>query len=318
MTAQDCSIVIPAFNEEAAIAQTIRGLREQYPAAEIIVVNDGSKDQTAALAAQEDCILINHRTNRGYGASWKTGVKNASRDLVCFFDGDGQFDFEDVGRVINHLHEKDADMVSGSRTKDSHAAVSRKPGKIVLHALANYLAQRKLPDPNCGLRVFRREDLENYLGLLPDGFSASLTSLLLYHRRGHLVEFLPITVKEREGTSSVRQFRDGFNIILLMLRLISLFDPLRIYLPVSLTLVALSIIYSSIKIFSDGLGVPVLGAVVFIGGMLCFFLGIIGDQISALRLERHAAPVKKAQHPAGDKSIQTLQVVNATQESQSR
>ena len=287
------SIVIPAFNEEKSIERVVTGLRDFYPEAEILVVNDGSKDRTKEIAEQLPCRLITHRQNQGYGASWKTGIRNATREYITFFDGDGQFDPEDVRKLYEKVEQSGADLVSGNRVTGSHQPISRRPGKFVLLQFANFLSRRNIPDANCGLRAFRREMIAKYVDLLPNGFSASMTSLLLFFNRGYIVEFVPIVVTKREGKSSVRQIRDGFGTILLMLRLSALFDPLRIFIPTSLMLLAVSVVYSIVEALIVGLGVPVLGATMFIGGMLLFFLGIVCDQISALRLERFTAPLRR-------------------------
>lgn len=286
----DLSIVIPAYNEELSISRVVQGLRSEYPDAEILVINDGSQDATAKIAAQLPCTLVTHKTNLGYGASWKTGIKSATREYIVFFDGDGQFDPADVNKLLDRLSDTNCDLVSGSRVSGSHQPISRRPGKLVLLKFAAFLSRRTIPDANCGLRAFRRELIARYAELLPNGFSASMTSLLLFFNRGYLVEFVPIVVTKREGTSSVRQIRDGFGTILLMLRLSALFDPLRIFVPASLCLFGVSIVYSLWEAFTVGLGVPVLGATVLIGSMILFFLGIVCDQISALRLERFTPP----------------------------
>ena len=280
------SIVIPAFNEESSIADVVNGLRTQFPTSEIIVVNDGSSDATAEIASSLNCVLATHRVNRGYGASWKTGIRTSTKKYVSFFDGDGQFKPIDLEKALVTMIETRSDLISGARQIGSSSPLARKPGKLILHWLANFLARQPIPDANCGLRIFKRARISQYVDLLPDGFSASMTSLLLFLKLGLVVKFFPIIVSARKGKSSVKQIRDGFGTILLMTRLISLFDPLRIFLPPALAMILFSITYSLYEALSKGLGVPVLGAVLFIGGVLCFFLGIVCDQVSALRLER--------------------------------
>lgn len=291
------SLIIPAYNEELAVRSVVDDLAARYPEFQLIVVNDGSTDRTASVLEGARCSVISHKTNRGYGASWKTGVSAASGSIVVFYDGDGQFDPRDVGRIVEEFVTSNADMIVGARTDGSHVDLSRRPGKSILKALASFLARTRIPDPNCGLRAVRRDLLQQYLYLLPDGFSASLTSLLLFYKRRYQVGFVPIVVKKRLGKSSVRQIRDGFGTIMLMTRLIALFDPLRIFLPVSGVLVGLGIVYSILEALIHGLGVPVLGGIMIIGGLLCFFLGIVCDQISALRLERFSTPGTAASTP---------------------
>lgn len=280
------TVVVPAFNEEEIIGEVVAELIQRYPEYEILVVNDGSSDRTAELVENLPCRLINHKVNSGYGSVWKTGCRHASGDVVVYFDGDGQFDPDDIEKVLDRFAETNADMVSGVRVKGTHTDFRRQPGKLVLREVANFLAKRKIPDLNCGLRAFNRTLLSRYLHLLPDSFSASSTSMLVFLKQGHKVEFQPLVVKKRAGTSSVNILRDGFSTLLLIVRIIALFDPLRIFLPISLVLIVVSILYSGYEIIRLSLGIPVLGAVLFIGGVLCFLLGILSDQISALRLER--------------------------------
>ncbi len=284
------SIVVPAFNEEKAIASVTASLAEHYPEYEIIVVDDGSQDHTAQLVDRERCRLIRHQMNRGYGASWKTGARNALGEIVVFFDGDGQFQVEDVGRAVDKLRAEDCDIVFAVRRQGAGDPLIRRPGKAILSSVANFLARKKIRDLNCGLRAVKRNVLLRYLHLLPDGFSASTTSTLVFIKRGYRIGEIEITTQKRIGSSSVRIVRDGLGTVLLILRIIALFDPMRIFLPTAALLMAFATVYSLYEAFASGLGVPVLGAVLFIGGMTIFFMGIICDQISAVRLERFEDP----------------------------
>lgn len=280
------TIVIPAYNEEEAIAAVVTRLAAAYPEYRILVVNDGSSDRTGEVLQGLPCDVVTHEVNRGYGAGWKTGCRTATTDYILYYDGDGQFDVADVERMVTKGLAERADMVSGMRTKTSHTPLVRQPGKLVLKHLANYLARRDIEDLNCGLRLFRREVLLRYLHLLPDGFSASTTSMMIFLKRRYKVTFLPVVTSKRLGKSSVRILSDGMNTIMLMTRMIALFDPLRIFMPVSGALIVFSVLYSLIEAMVQGMGVPVLGATLFIGGLITFLMGIVCDQISALRLER--------------------------------
>ncbi|MGP9820437.1 glycosyltransferase family 2 protein [Salinarimonas sp. NSM] len=285
------TIVVPAYNEEGAIAEVARGLAARFPEWEVLVVDDGSSDGTAAaLAAIPEVRTIRHTVNRGYGASWRTGIANARGAHVAFFDGDGQFDTEDLARLHAKALAENLDMVSGWRQTMQGVPLKRKPGKWVLGRLADFLVQRKVPDLNCGLRIMRRDVIRRYAHLLPLGFSASTTSMLVLMKRGYAVDFVPIRIRERVGKSTVRIFRDGFGTILLMIRLTTLLDPLRVFLPVAAVLTGFAVVYSLAMALAVGEGVPVLGGVAALGGLLVFLMGIIADQISALRLERFEAP----------------------------
>lgn len=282
---QSVSIVVPVYNEEKVISKTVNALAERFPSYELLVIDDGSTDGTGKLLEGLPCRVIAHKPNRGYGATWKTGCMHAEGDIVVFFDGDGQFDPADVQRLLEHHLATGADMTSGSRTKASHTPVLRVPGKYLLKVLARHLARREIPDLNCGLRAFNRQRLKAYTSLLPDGFSASTTSLLAYLKQRHRVEFIPIVTVSREGTSSVRLVRDGLGTIMLIIRMITLFDPLFVFLPTSFVLMAAGLGYSLFVAMESGTGVPVLGATTFLAGLIIFFMGILCDQVSATRLQ---------------------------------
>jgi glycosyltransferase involved in cell wall biosynthesis len=279
------TVVVPAYNEEAAIGKTVLALHEAYPDFELIVVDDGSTDRTSEILANSPCKVITHSPNRGYGATWKTGCRAATGDIVVFYDGDGQFDVKDVGRLLELFRETGSQMTSGARQKSSHTPFVRAPGKAILKMVAKHLSRMEIPDLNCGLRAFDRKTLRGYLSLLPDGFSASTTSMLAFLKRRHKVTFLPIVTKAREGTSSVKILRDGFGAIMLIIRVITLFDPLYVFLPISLFLAVFGVLYSMIIALVQGGGVPVMGATLFLTGVLVFFMGILADQVSATRLQ---------------------------------
>ena len=283
---KDVSIAVPAFNEAPALAKVLTGLQAACSDAEVIVINDGSTDDTGAIAKAHADRVITHKRNLGYGASWKTALRHASREIIVFFDGDDQFDPVDVARAVATMRETDADMVVGQRGADSHGSRRRKPGKAIIRMVASYLSGERINDPNCGLRCVKRKLLLGYADLLPDGFSASTTSLILMLKRGYLVEYLPLTVRKRIGTSSVRQIRDGLGVLVLITRLVALFAPLRIFLPVSVGLGVAGVLYSVVEALVTGRGVPVLGATLIIGSILSYLLGVVSDQISALRLSQ--------------------------------
>lgn len=280
------SIIVPAYNEEEAIANVLIGLLDEFPEHDILVIDDGSTDCTAEIVLNFPCRLIRHEINRGYGASWKTGLLKAKGDIVVFCDGDGQFNPKDVRKVVDKLIETDADMISGARQTASHTQFVRKPGKLILQWVAEILQGRKIPDLNCGLRAVRPRVLRRYMHILPNGFSASSTSLMIFLNRGYKVMFIPIKVTKRLGSSSVNIISDGFGTLLLLIRLIALFNPLRIFLPISGLIMGSAILYSVYEIIVRGLGMPVLGATLLTGGLLVFLVGIVCDQISSMRIEQ--------------------------------
>ncbi len=286
--AKTVSIVVPAFNEALAIGGVVAGLKEACPEHEIIVVDDGSTDGTSETIANVSQIrIIRHKVNSGYGSAWKTGIRAAAGDVLVFFDGDGQFDPADVERLVRRLREEDLDMVVGARVGSGHTPVFRRPGKWLLGETANFLTKQKISDLNCGLRAVRKEVISRYLHLYPDGFSASTTATITFLMRRYAVAFEPIEVRQRVGVSTVSVMRDGFGTLVLIGRLIALFDPLRIFLPIAVVSFLFSIAYSLVIALVVGKGVPVLGGIAFLFAIFCFLLGLICDQVSALRLERY-------------------------------
>ena len=291
------SIVVPAYNEQQAIGKTVSDLAARYPEYELIVVDDGSTDQTGEILRDLPCQVITHDPNRGYGAAWKTGCRVAKGDIIVFYDGDGQFQVEDVGRLVTLHISTNSVMTSGARQRASHTPLLRMPGKYVLNLVAKHLSRMDIPDLNCGLRAFDRRTLCAYLSLLPDGFSASTTSMLAFLKRRHKVSFLPIVTKAREGRSSVKIMRDGFGALLLIVRMITLFDPLFVFLPTALAAIGVSIVYSAYHVIAYRLGVPVFGATLFLSGVLLFFMGILCDQVSATRLQGIERELDRSHQP---------------------
>lgn len=282
---KDVSVIIPAYNEAHSIGYTLEELREGLEELglgyEIIVVDDGSSDGTSEVASGRGCRVIRHRANRGYGASLKTGIQAAGKDVVLFYDADGQFDPADIKNLLEGLSS--ADMAAGVRGRDSHRPLKRRPGKWVLGLVADYLSRTKIPDLNCGYRAVRREAITPYLHLLPDGFSASTTTTILFLKKGMGVEWVPVKIRRTRTKSSVRIFRDGFDTVLLILRLITLFDPLRIFLPASALFAITAIIWGGRYVYR-GQGLSSASVFLLISAVLIFFFGLLADQVSALRL----------------------------------
>lgn len=283
------SIVIPAYNEEGAISMTLKKLSEEPRLldAEIIVVNDGSVDSTASkVAAYPNVRLVEHHVNKGYGASLITGTRHSTCEYIFWCDADGQHRVEDLMAVIEKTVTGDLDYCIGVRDTDSHHVKSRKFGKWFLRQAVQLAASEKVMDFNSGLRGFRKEVIWKYLHLLPKGFGASTTTTLLMLERDFKGAEVPITVQPRIGQSSVRQIRDGLGTILLILRIFLLFKPLHFFGGAGALMCFIGFGYGMWTAIMEGLGVPVLGAVVFLAGMQTMFLGLIMDQISAMRREK--------------------------------
>jgi len=276
------SIIIPAYNEEAVIAEIVVGVKNLSLASEIIVVDDGSTDSTAKLAEENGARVIRHEFNRGYGSSLKTGIKKAECEIVGFIDADGQQDPQDLLELKKYIG--DFDMVVGARDSQSHFPFWRRPGKKLISILANYLAGQKIPDLNSGLRLIKKEAIQPYLEMFPDGFSFSTTSTIFFIKEeGLKIKYVPINVKKRIGKSSLK-VHHGIDTIILVLRLITLFEPLKIFLPLSFIVFTISLVWAIrefILFHSFGATSIFLGLV----SLLVFLFGLISDQIANLRKE---------------------------------
>jgi len=291
MTYENLTICIPAYEEEEAIADTLIGLRELFPEAEIIVVDDGSTDKTAAAArAVEGVIVLSHGRNVGYGGALKTAMRSSTRPVIAWCDSDGQHQPEDLVKVVQPVLAGEKDAVIGVRSSGSDVRRDRLVGKGILKMVATMVARDRIPDLNSGLRCFRGDVIFRYLHLLPEGFSASSTTTLLLMKRGYRLGYEEITTQQRTGTSSVRMLRDGWRTIHLLVRILILFDAFAFFAFLSAVQIIAALIYGGFTAFTVGLGFPVLAAVVLISGILTFFMGLICDQITAMRLERLEVP----------------------------
>lgn len=282
------TIIIPVFNEESSIEGTLNTLLAYSKKTEwkILVVNDGSTDNTAGILSKFDMVTVcTHPYNKGYGAALKTGIRNAKTELICFYDADGQHNPNDIDRLIQNFGNYD--MLVGERQRDSHQEWIRKPGKWILSKVANTLTGRKIPDLNSGLRLIRRDIILRLLHLFPDGFSFSTTSTIAFMNLGYNLGYLPIKTNKRIGKSTVKQLKHGSNVLLLIVRLIILFNPLKIFIPSSMFIFAVGIFYELVQgiiLMPSGKERLIPGAFfLMITGILIFFFGLVVDQISEMR-----------------------------------
>lgn len=278
------TILIPAFNESQAIGFVIEHIQAicSDVVQEIIVIDDGSSDDTAYIAKNAGATVIRHKQNLGYGAALKTGIRHATTEFVLTMDADGQHQAEDVLGLWEVA--EDCDMVVGQRISLLHSPLWRMPGKWLLWSMANYLTRRKIPDLNSGLRLIRRDVAQRYLHLCPSGFSFSTTITMALLSRGYSVAYVPIQVKKRVGKSTV-SVATGLDTIILILRIAALFNPLRVFIPISLLIGLVGLVWG-IPFALAGRGVSVGSLLAIVTAILIFGLGLLCDQISQLRLER--------------------------------
>jgi glycosyltransferase involved in cell wall biosynthesis len=280
------TVVIPVFNEEKGIENTLEKI---LPVSEgegwqVIVVNDGSVDRTRKLLEkfQGQCKIIHHPYNKGYGAALKTGIRASETEFIATYDSDGQHQPEDLKMLWAEVPSYD--MVVGQR--DTATDIYRIPGKWILKQTANFLLGRKIPDLNSGLRIFRALFIRRVLHLMPDGFSFSSTSTLAAFKMGFSVGYFPIQEKKRVGTSTVRQTRHGLLVIMLILRMVILFSPLRVFVPVSALLSLIGFCYAIYIIFTVRLMLANGALFLILTSLIIFFFGLLVDQVSAMRREK--------------------------------
>lgn len=287
MAVKAATIVIPAYDEASGIGQVLDDLFSVMTTSriehEVLVIDDGSTDRTAEVAACYPVRLLRHRKNRGYGASLKTGIRHAQHGIIVITDADGTYPSEYIPDLIEKIGEYD--MVVGARLgQDAHIPLIRRPAKWFLNMLANYLVGERIPDLNSGLRAFKKDVALNLLAILPSGFSFTTAITLAMLTNDHPVLFVPIKYHKRVGSSKIRPIQDTVNFLFLILRTILLFNPLRVFVPMCLLLFALT----GAKIIRDMIvfdyHVATSTVVMTMTALQVALLGLLADLIVRTRL----------------------------------
>jgi glycosyltransferase involved in cell wall biosynthesis len=276
------SIVIPAYNESDAITEVIGVLRAAASWREIIVVDDGSTDGTGDLAAAAGATVVRHPYNIGNGAAVKNGIRRATGDFILIVDADGQHPPEDALRLIEPLGTYD--LVIGARSRTTQATQARRAGNGVLNRLAGYLTGREIPDLTSGFRAARASGLREFLHLLPNGFSTPTTTTLAFIKGGYSVAFEPIHARQRTGQSKIRLARDGAKFLMIIFKIVTIFSPLRIFLPISVASLALGVGYGIWNVVMHA-RIPNGSVLLILFAVVVFLVGLVSEQISALRFE---------------------------------
>ena len=279
------SIVIPAKNEAASLAKLLPELKRLYPAAEIIVVNDGSTDNTSAVCNQAGVKEIKHAYSVGNGAGIKHGARAANHEVIVFMDGDGQHQAEDVGLLVEEL-SKGYDMVVGARSASSQASVGRLAANTFYNRLASWMVGHKVEDLTSGFRVVRTHRFREFLHLMPNGFSYPTTSTMAFFRAGYLVKYLPITVLKREGKSHINIMRDGVRFLLIIFKIGTLYSPLKLFTPISLLIFFVGLCYYGYTYFNFGRFTN-MSALLFTNSIVIFLMGLVSEQITALHYSQN-------------------------------
>jgi glycosyltransferase involved in cell wall biosynthesis len=276
------SIVIPAYNEEEGIRHGLDRIVEMkfHEKYEVIYVDDGSTDNTYQIVSEYPVTCLRHNVNKGYGAALKTGIRKAKGEKVVILDSDGQHDPKYLDTLIGMLNAYD--MVIGERTADSFQVKNRQGGKRIIRMVGEHLVEQKLPDYNSGFRGFDRALISEMLHIMPNGFSFSTTSTLAFLKEGYTIGTFPIVVEERVGRSSnVKFLKDGSKTLLLLLRIIMIFNPLKIFFPASALIFFIGTAWGVAGYFLAG-RFPNTASLLVIMGMFIFFFGLLADQISML------------------------------------
>jgi glycosyltransferase involved in cell wall biosynthesis len=278
----DVSIVIPAFNEASAIRGVIESLRTVASWFEIIVVDDGSTDETSAMARTSGARVLRHPYNKGNGAAVKTGIRAAAGPWILIMDGDGQHSATDALQLVHVLG--DYDLVVGARSTDGQASAARRLGNATLNSLASYLTDQPIPDLTSGLRAARSAALREFLHLLPNGFSTPTTTTLAFIKAGYSVRFEPIETRARIGQSKIRFMSDGASFFLIVLKVITIFSPLRIFIPISVGAFTLGATYGLWTAMTQH-HITNSSVLLIVIAVVIFLVGLVSEQISTLRSE---------------------------------
>jgi glycosyltransferase involved in cell wall biosynthesis len=281
------SVIVPAYNEAPAIASVVSAIAAAGPWREIIVVDDGSHDDTSAQAESAGATVVRHPYNKGNGAAVKSGIRHARGEHILILDGDGQHQATDARRLVEHLGEYD--LVVGARPTSTQATHARRLGNGALNGFASYLTGREIPDLTSGFRAARRACLLEFIHLLPNGFSTPTTTTLAFIKAGYNVRFEPAEARQRVGTSKIRFARDGAKFLVIILKIVTIFSPLRVFLPVAVTTFLLGAAYGAWNVVAHA-RIPNGAVLLILFSVLVFLVGLVSEQIAALRFEGGGRP----------------------------
>lgn len=289
------SIIVPAKDEELGLAALLPELSREYPDAEIIVVNDGSSDNTEQVCRDAGVVVVTHPYAKGNGAAVKSGARIAQGDYLVFMDGDGQHSAADVGRLLAKV-EEGYELVVGARSgKDSQASIARWSANTIYNSFASWMVNRKIEDLTSGFRCVNRRKFLSILYLLPNGFSYPTTSTMAFFRAGYSVGFVPISVSKRLGKSHISMVKDGVRFLLIIFKVGTLYSPLKVYFPAAVVTAGLGVLNYVLTIANSGFRFTNGTTLLVLTGAIMFLIGLLSEQLTNLQF-------KDSSTRAGDRS----------------
>ena len=306
------SIVIPAFREERSIGMVVERIRkvaaEKIKSFEIIVVNDGSDDKTGSIARAAGARVINHPHNIGYGAALKTGIRHARGQTIVTIDADGQHDPEDIPALLEKLCTYD--MVIGARSRKSETRLHRDLANQAYNWFASYVCGYRIQDLTSGFKAIQTNIARSFLGILPNTFSFSTTLTMAVLKSGFSISYVPINTSSPVGKSKIRLIQDGSRFLLIIMRIATLFSPMRLFVPVSLSLFFGGLSYGILRIlFMDGRYGQTAG-IVMVMAVIVFMVGLVSEQIAQLRYDRTESWLPSAEETETQETMLTEQEEN--------
>ena len=285
MDSLSISIVIPAKNEANGLASFLPELKNLYSDAEVIVVNDGSTDNTSEVCQQNNVIEVVNKYSLGNGGAIKAGARKATKDIIIFMDGDGQHDPKDIERLTTEI-ANGYDMAIGARDKSSQASVGRSFANRFYNRLASWMVRQKVEDLTSGFRAVRREKFLEFLHLLPNGFSYPTTCTMAFFRSGYSVKYVPIVAHTRIGISHINIFKDGMRFLLIIFKIGTLFSPLKLFVPISASLFLTGGLYYLYTLITAGRFTN-MSATILLSALIVFLIGLVSEQITMLMYKKN-------------------------------
>lgn len=276
----ELSIIIPAKNEAESLVSLLPDLKQRYPEAEIIVVDDGSTDKTREIVIENGARCVSHHFSLGNGAAIKSGARASSGKTLVFMDGDGQHQPQDIERLLG-IYNKGFDMVIGARTAKSQASLGRLVANKLYNRFASLMTGRDIKDLTSGFRVVNARKFKKFLYLLPNGFSYPTTITMAFFRSGYQVCYEPITALRRTGNSNISLFKDGIRFLIIIMKIGALFSPMRLFLPISMGMFVIGVCYYAYTYYFFNRFTN-MSALMFTSALLVFLIGIVSEQISSL------------------------------------